>query len=98
MEEGFFGREEQSENLRAEEEREAAKEAMEARRFKASEHMMFARGKSGKMRNVHESLKKGRGHRSNQGEVWDDIASIQSCFEIIRLLPCVMSMKVKNRT
>ncbi len=82
MEEGFFGREEQSENLRAEEERAAAKEAMEARRFKASEHMMFARGKSGKMRNVHESLKKGMGHRSNQGEVWDDIASIQSCFEI----------------
>ncbi len=66
----------------SEEAQEEVREAQREHQFRASEHMMFARGKSGKMRNVHQSLKKGMGHRSNQSTVWADIQNVQMCMDV----------------
>ena len=50
--------------------------------FHDSEKMMFSRGRGKKMKRVHESLRSGAGHRSDQGEVWDDIAVLQDSMQV----------------
>ena len=50
----------------------------ESAAFHDSEKIMFSRARGNKMSRVHQSLKYGEGHRSNQQEVWNDISQLQS--------------------
>ncbi len=45
-----------------------------ARGFRTSEHILFARAQAKKMASVSESLRSTGTRRSNQGEVWDEVA------------------------
>ena len=50
----------------------------ESAAFHDSKKIMFSKARGNKMSSVHQSLKYGEGHRSNQQAVWKDISQLQS--------------------
>ena len=48
-----------------------------SREFGDSKKVLFKKARANKMESVHQSLKRGGGYRSDQGEVWQDISEVQ---------------------